>query len=135
MRGAGEDAVTEARCEAFDLGLDTVGHVDGRAGRHVAVRPGNSLTVGRARGIPGLVLDEKDVRPLRDAVGGHIGLRGGDLLERAAEVDSRGSPRTVRCPRHGAVERPIDLEDTRPVTKLLRSATDPRGESIAGDVE
>ena len=43
VRRAGQDPVAEPGREALDLGLDPVGHVDRRAGRDVAVRPGGRL--------------------------------------------------------------------------------------------
>ena len=44
---------------------------------------------------------------------------GGDLVERAAEVDRRRAARPVRRPRDRPVERPVDLEDARAVAEPL----------------
>src|SRR5947207_725992 len=66
-RAAREDAVAKAGREALDLLLDCRTHVDGRAVRDVAVRPGRVLA-GRGTGVvEETLLREQDEGPLRVA--------------------------------------------------------------------
>ena len=90
---------------------------------HVAVGPRRRLAGGRARRVPRRVLDEQDERPVRMAAGGDVGLRGRDLVERAAEMDRGGAPRPVGGPRDGPVERPVHLEHAGAVAERLVAAT------------
>src|SRR3981081_362520 len=72
---ARENALPEAGRESFELRFDTVGHVDGRAVRHMAVRPQRLLACGRARGIEEALLRHQNERPLRMLAAPHGGLR------------------------------------------------------------
>ena len=101
--------------EALDLRLDRVGQVAAPAVRDVAVRPGGVLPLGRAGRVEQRVLGEKHERPLGRPARPRGALGGGDLVERAAEVDGRGAGALGRAPRDRPVERPVELERARAV--------------------
>ena len=130
-----EDQVPKAGSEPFHLRFDAIRHVDGRAGRHVAVRPGGVPARRSPRRIPRLVLREEGERAVRRTARGHLALRADDLIERPAEVDRRSPSQAVSGPGHRPRQGPVDLEDTRPVAESLVAPPGPRRESIAGDVD
>src|SRR5206468_11565941 len=79
-----EHALAEARCEALELRLDALGHVDGRAVRHVAVGPDRVLARGRARLIEEALLADEHERALGRVALPHLALGVRDVVERAA---------------------------------------------------
>ena len=95
------------------------------------------LPAGARVGSNRLVLGEQHERPLRDAARGDRGLRRGDLLERAAEVDRRRREQLGGAPRDRAVEREVELEDARSVAEAARagagSRPGARSPAIAGE--
>src|SRR5215213_11207394 len=58
------DAVSKPRCKPLDLRLHSLAHVDGRAVRHVAVRPQRVLSVRSTRRIESARLHYEHVGPL-----------------------------------------------------------------------
>src|SRR5687767_7387805 len=63
----------------------------------------------------------------------HGGLRGGDLLERSAEVDRAGAEALSGAPRDGSVERVIDLEHAGSAAIATKSAPVTGGQPLADD--
>ncbi len=126
MARAREDAVAEARARSARPGL--------RSAR--SCRPGSRRARGstpRRRTCPRARARDPTGRTGR--TGRTVGpgsarrrprFRGGDLLERAAEVDGRRTPCAVRGPRDGSVERPVDLEHARAVAEPLGVPADAR---------
>src|ERR671910_471270 len=107
-----EDQVAEARSKALDLRLHPFRHVHGRPVRDMAVRPEGVLSGRGPRLVEEALLRDDHVRPLRRlaAPDGVLGLD--DLSRRAADVHGSCARALLRRPRHGAVERPIELEHT-----------------------
>ena len=115
-RVAPDDAVAEAGGEPFDLRLDAIGHVDGRAVRHVAVGPGG-LRARRGRGSGRTGSAARAARMGRSAMPPRcdVAFGRGDLVERPAEMDGRRPGAVGVGPRDRPVERPVDLEHAGPV--------------------
>ena len=134
-RRAREDPLAEAGREALDLRLDPLRHVDARAVRDVAVRPGRVPPGRRARRVEEALLGEQHERPLRDLPAPRRRLRRRDLLQRRSEVDGPGACAFLRPPGDRPVERPVELEHARPVAVALQPAAVARGEAVAGQVE
>src|SRR5215208_151137 len=78
----GQDEIPEARCEALNLSLDPLRHVEGRAVRDVAVGPDGVLTLWRTRPVEEAMLGEQDERTLRVLSARHGALTRRDLVER-----------------------------------------------------
>ena len=133
---ARRDERSEAGREPLDLSLDPLGHVRGRSVRHVAVRP-RRVPAGRsARLVEQARLGEQDERTVCVPPLPRSPLRGGDLVERAADVDGAGVAALGRRPRDRAVERPVDLEDARPVAPAREPLSIPAvGEPCAGEAK
>ena len=133
---AGQHEVAEARREALDLGLDALGHVDGRAVGHVAVGPQRVLPGrGAAAGRPGSAA--RRARTGRSggcpAPIGRLARR--HLVGRAAQrARSRlgGRPRCVHGT--GPDERVVDLEGAGTVAELAEAGAVALGQPIAGEV-
>lgn len=83
-----------------------------------------------ARCIEQARLGEKDERFLRMLTLQHGSFRGGDLLERAAEVDGGSAKALGRFPRNGPVERPVHLVGRRSVAILGETMAEPRCEAV-----
>src|SRR5918994_7285777 len=127
----GQDRLPETRREALDLRLDRLRIVLARAVRHVAVRPGGVLALGRAGGVEARVLCQEHERRRPLPAGPGRPLRGRELVERAAEVHRRGAADLGRAPRDGLRERPVQLEGTRPVAVAAERALVALGETAA----
>ena len=80
---ARKDAVAKSRSVALDLRLDAFGHVDGRAIRHVAVRPEHVLSLGRAGRIEERWLRSQDERALGMPPLAHVVLARSDFFQGA----------------------------------------------------
>jgi hypothetical protein len=133
--GPGQDQVAEAGGEPLDLRLDPAGHVDVRAGRHVAVGP-QRLLAGRGAGRVGHAgLDDQHVRGVGVPARGHLGLGRGDLLEGAAQVQGPGPAAVLVGPRHRAGEREVHLADAGPVTEPAQRGGVPSWQPVAGHLE
>src|SRR4029079_3119857 len=90
---ARDDETAKPGCEAIELSLDSVGHVDRRAGRHVAVGPRRLLPRRRAGRIPTRVLRGQRERAIGCPTGRDLALRADDVLHVPTEVDR---PRTMQ---------------------------------------
>ena len=99
--GAPLDLVLEAVRRSLRVGI----------GRHVRVRPGRLLALGRARRVAGRVLAEEHERPLRLAALRELGGVLRQRVERLGQVDDGRAARGLSGPRHDGVERPVDLDD------------------------
>src|SRR5215213_2201839 len=89
-RASRQDAIAEPGRKALHLALDSIGRVDGRAVRQVAIGPGRVPPFGSAARVEHGRLHEQYEWPvvhLSMLVGG---LRRGNLLECAAQMDGRG---------------------------------------------
>src|SRR5439155_3451957 len=128
-----EHALAETRCEALELRLDALGHVDGRAVRHVAVGPDRVLARGRARLIEEALLADEHEWALGRVALPHLALGVRDVVERAAHMHGPGAKAGLRAPRDRAVERVVDLEDTRAAAIPAHRAAVSAGEAFAGD--
>ena len=119
---AREDPLAEARREALDLALDRArsGRRSSRSGRGSRPRRCACLR-GRACRIEQASAGRaarRAARSSRRSLG--RALRGGDLLERAAEVHGRRAcAHSGRRPRDRPGERPVELEDARAVAEAL----------------
>src|SRR5215207_380708 len=134
-RVLGQDALLEARGEAFDLGLDPPCHVEGRAVGDVAVGPNGMLARRRAGRVEEALLRQQHERSLGMLAAPHGGFTGGDLLQRASEVDGPGPQALDGPPGDRAVEREIYLEDAGTVTVILEGAPVALGDVRPRDVE
>ena len=123
--------VSETRSEALDLRLDPLGHVLGRAQRHVAVRPHRVLAGRRAGLVEERGLGEEDV----GALTARRAFRLGDLLERAAEMHGRRAPAVGRRPRDRPFQSPVELEDAGAVPIALKRVRVVSGQLVAGDAQ
>ena len=109
-RRAGEDEIPKPGCEPLDLGLDALGHVDGRPRGHVAVAP-QGVTArpapGSGRPRPAWATRQNGRSAWRPASTAASLL--GDLLEgsrRRARSPPPGTPRPPRGPAPTAPSRP-----------------------------
>ena len=131
-----QDEVPEARGEAFYLGFDPLGHVEGRAVGDVAVGPDGVLALGGAGRVEEALLGEQDERPL-----GVLAPRYGGLpTPRPRRACRRGGPCRHACSPSashgiGTVEREVHLEDAGSVAVAFEGAAVAFGEVLAGDVE
>src|SRR5215470_8941250 len=91
--------------------------------RRVAVGPECVLTGGRARRIEQARLREQYERPFGYLASPRRAFRSGDLLHLAAQMDCTCAQTLRRPPRHGAVERPINLISAGAVAITLQAAT------------
>ncbi len=132
---AGQDTVPETGGEALYLGLYPPGHVEGRPVRDVAVGPDGVLARGGARGVEEALLGEQDEGPLGVLSARDGGLTGGDLIQRAAEVDGPGPQALLGAPRDRPVEREVHLEDARSVTVPFEGAFVSFGEVLPCNVQ
>ena len=130
-----QDAIPKTRRESFDLALDSLGHVKGRAVRDVAVSPNGVLARRGARGVEERLLHEQHVRFFGMLALPRVtfGLR--DLGQRAAEMNGDRARTILRLPRDRPVEREIHFEHARSVAKFLQSATIARRESRSGNLQ
>src|SRR5439155_8466943 len=114
--------------------LDHVLPIDDRAGRNVAIGIAGVL----ARGCPGPVelalLDEEHEGPLGVLSAPDGGFAGGDLVERAAEMNGRRLQAAGISPRDRPVERPVDLEGAGAVAVAPEPAHIARGQDRCADV-
>ena len=69
------------------------------------------------------------------SAGLHLGLRRGDLVERAAEVHGRGAGAVGVGPRDRAVERPVELEHPGAVAVAGERPAIPVGNGVTGNRE
>ena len=110
---AGENGRAEAGGEALDLGFEAfeggVGFGFRSAVGDVAVGPGDVFARRSAGGVEEGGLAEEDERALGVAAG-HGGFGGGDVGERASEVDGGGAETCGGVPGDGLGERVVDLE-------------------------
>ena len=90
---------------------------------------------GARVGIDERGLRDQHVRALGVLAAPDGGLRGGDLLERPAEVHGSGLAALGRAPRHRARERVVDLEDAGPVAVAAQRAAVAAGQRVAADRE
>ena len=129
------DEPAEAGREALHLRLDPLAHVGGGAVRHVAVGPQRVPARRRPAGVEQRLLGHEHVGPLGLPPRGHLGLRGGDLLQRAPEVHGARAAAVRRGPRHGPVEGQVELEHAGAVAVAGQLAAVARGEPVAGQGE
>src|SRR6266567_8544449 len=132
-RRAGENTLTEAGREAFDLSLDALAHVERRSVWNMAVHPGGVLTGGRARFVEHALLREQDKGAFRVPSFPRGPLRVGNLVERAAEVDCSRFCDFGRTPRDRPVECIVELERTRTVAPPLEPTSVAVWQQIAGE--
>jgi hypothetical protein len=125
----GQHQVGEPGGEPLDLGLDPCRHVHRRPGRDMAVRPERVLSPGGAGGIRRARLDHQHVRRIRVLAAGHRGLAGGDLLERAAEVQGPRVPGRLVVPRHRPGQGEVGLADAGAVAEPGQRVAVPGGQS------
>ena len=100
---------------------------------HVAVGIARLLAFGRAARVEGALLTENEEGALGVAAAVHVALRDADLLERCADVDSRGLEARGVAPGDRAVERPIELEDTGAVAVATEPLPIAGGQRVARD--
>ena len=81
-----EDEIAKAWCEALDLGLDPLRHVDGRAIGNVTIAPGRVPAQWGACVIEQRLLRENDERLLGRVSLPRRSFAGGDLFNRSAQV-------------------------------------------------
>src|SRR4029077_20622704 len=110
-RAARDDLVAEARRVALHLRLDRLGHVPVAAVRDVAVRPRGVPPGRRTRTVPQARLREQDER----AGGAGGALWRGALPPPPAGVQGRRERATLVAPGDRSLQRPVELERTRPV--------------------
>ncbi len=91
-------------------------------GGDVAVGVAGVLAGGRARGVELALLDDQHERSLGVLAAPDGGLAGGDLVERAADVNGRGVEAARIAPRDRPVERPVELEDAGAVAVTAEPA-------------
>src|SRR5215475_10836572 len=91
--------------------------------RHVAIAPERVLSCGRARRVEQARLREQYERPFGYLASPRRAFRRGDLLHLAAQMYCARAQTLGRTPRHGAVERPIDLISAGAVAVTLQAAT------------
>src|SRR5207247_680803 len=101
--------------------------------RHVAITPRRLLAGGRSRRIEKRLLADEDERALRASSAPHFCFMTGDLLQRAADVHGRRARTLGRAPGNRTVERPVDFEESRSVSKSLQLSHVLRGKCIACD--
>src|SRR5262249_22297158 len=107
---ASQDTIAKAGCEALDLPLDGGRAIDVRTSRNVTVRIPGVFAGGGARGVELTLLHHEHEGPFRMLATPHGGLAGGDLVERAAEVNGGCLPAARVAPGNRSVESPVDLE-------------------------
>lgn len=132
-RVAGEDAIAEAGGEAFDLGLDARGHVDGAAVGNVAVGPAGVASGGSAGGIDQRLLGDEDERLSGRAAVHHFRFGATDVVEASADVDGGGGAAGFVAPGDGLAQGPVDFEDGGAVAELEEAFAEGGGEFVAGD--
>src|SRR4029453_1873586 len=98
--------------EALDLALDHVRPVEDRPRRNVAMGIARVLAGRGPRGGELALVHHEHERPLGMLSAPDGGLAGGDLVERAAEMNGRGFEAPGIAPRDRSVERPVELEGT-----------------------
>ena len=130
---AGQDAIAEAGCKTLELLLDAVRHVDVRASRHVAIGPEGLLSGRCTGGIKEARLADEEERAIGVTTPADLPLGLGDLLQRAADMDRAGVETVGSGPGHGAIERVVDLEDSRSVAMTVEVGAIAGGEPRTGD--
>src|SRR5215210_556668 len=131
-RRARGDQVLESGREALHLCLDRLGHVAGRAGGQVAICPGRVFARGGAGRVEEARLHEQHERMIWMLAPHHGLLRGGDLVERAADVHCACPNDLGGAPWDRAVECPVELEDARAVAVAAEPPGVPVGQTWAG---
>jgi hypothetical protein len=92
------------------------------------------LARGRSGGVEAARLHEQHERPVVVPAVDRGLLRGGDLLEGPAEVHRAGAADLGCTPWDRPVERPVELEDPRPVAVATEPAGVSRRQPIAGEL-
>jgi hypothetical protein len=114
-----EDPRREAGGESLDLRLDPLAHVDRRSVGDMAIGPTDMLAGRCARRVGHRGLSEDHERPLGHLARGHRVLGCDHFIEGASNVHRARPPACLRAPGDWAVERPVDLEHARTITKPL----------------
>ncbi len=131
----GQHPVPEPGREPLHLRFDRLGHVDRGTERNMAVGP-RGVPPGRGTGgIRDTSLHEQYERAGRMPAAGHRPFSRGDLGQGAPEVHGRGAGHGRVPPRHRTVQRPVDLEHTRPVPVAGQRAPVAGRQPVAGDRE
>jgi hypothetical protein len=118
-RAAREHAVSKSGCETLDLIFDLLRHVHVAAVWHVAIGVQRVLSSRRPGRIDGGVLHGQDEWLRWMFASEHCSLRGGNLLESAAQMQRGGASSGLSRPRYRRLERPVDLEHARPRLEAL----------------
>ena len=135
------DYVLEAGRGRCDLALDGrdrilergTGEVD--ALRHVAIGPERVPMVGCTARVGDAGLAAQHEGPLGHHPAGHELLGRGDLQQRAAEVDRAGPAARGIRPRHGLVQRVVDLAGAGTGPEAQQRAAVATWEALAGEVD
>src|SRR5262249_9301327 len=120
--------------EALHLAFNRGGHVNARAVRHVAVGP-SSMAAGRGAGeVEQRRLNEQDIRALDVAAGPGARFARGGLVKTAAEGDGAGTGALRRGPGDRRIQRPVELENARPVAVSPEAPAVMCGEPVAREL-
>ena len=130
----GQDEIAESGREPLDLRLDPAGDVHVRSGGHVGVGP-QRLAARRSPGRIGHAgLDDQHVRVLRVPARGHLGLGGGHLLIRPAQVQGAGPAAVLVGPGHRPGQGEVDLADAGVVAEPAQRGPVPAGQPVTGQL-
>ena len=119
---ARQDEVAKAGGETFDLGLDALAHIEGRASGDVTIGPGGVFSLWRARRVEQALLGEQYERLFGVLAPPDRGFGGGNFWQRAAHMDGRGTLTCWRSPGDGAVQRQVKLEDAGAIAVMAQFA-------------
>src|SRR5689334_18794172 len=91
------------------------------------------LVKRRSGGIEQRWLRENHIRAGRTTAARHFRFSGADLFKTTAKMDRRRRQTTLVFPRYGRTQRPIHLEDSKPISKSVELAAISRFEFVARD--